>query len=133
MLKVRAIRTGLFARGRGIILLFCLLFVSLSAEAQINPFARQRTGERTIIRSGMTYYPDSIEKMRIDSTRRAQLVEKLCKLNGVVINGCHEAPHILSLSIPGIPTQNIINYLQEDGICVSAGSACAKGHRSQIS
>ncbi len=77
MLKVRAIRTGLFARGRGIILLFCLLFVSLSAEAQINPFARQRTGERTIIRSGMAYYPDSIEKMRIDSTRRAQLVEKL--------------------------------------------------------
>ena len=62
----------------------------------------------------------------------AQLVEKLCKLDGVVINGCHEAPHILSLSIPGIPTQNIINYLQEDGICVSAGSACAKGHRSHV-
>ena len=62
----------------------------------------------------------------------AQLVEKLCKLDGVVINGCHEAPHILSLSIPGIPTQNIINYLQEDGMCVSAGSACAKGHRSHV-
>lgn len=58
------------------------------------------------------------------------LAEKLCKLDGVVVNGCHDAPHILSLSIPGIPTQNIINYLQEDGICVSAGSACAKGHRS---
>lgn len=60
------------------------------------------------------------------------LVEKLCKLNGVKINGCHDAPHILSLSIPGIPTQNTINYLQEDGICVSAGSACAKGHRSHV-
>ena len=60
------------------------------------------------------------------------LVEKLCKLDGVVINGCHDAPHILSLSIPGIPTQNTINYLQEDGICVSAGSACAKGHRSHV-
>ncbi len=58
------------------------------------------------------------------------LVEKLCKLEGVVINGCHEAPHILSLSIPGIPTQNTINILQDAGICVSAGSACAKGHRS---
>ena len=58
------------------------------------------------------------------------LVEKLCKLDGILINGCHDAPHILSLSIPGMPTQNIINYLQEDGICVSAGSACAKGHRS---
>lgn len=59
-------------------------------------------------------------------------VEILCKLDGVKINGPHDAPHILSLSIPGMPTQNIINYLQEDGICVSAGSACAKGHRSHV-
>ncbi len=58
------------------------------------------------------------------------LVEKLSDLDGVEINGCHQAPHILSLSIPGVPTQNTINYLQDAGICVSAGSACAKGHRS---
>ena len=58
------------------------------------------------------------------------LVEKLCKLEGVKINGAHDAPHILSLSIPGVPTQNSINILQDAGICVSAGSACAKGHRS---
>ncbi len=60
------------------------------------------------------------------------LVEKLCKLDGVTINGTHEAPHILSLSIPGVPTQNSINLLQDAGICVSAGSACAKGHRSHV-
>ena len=60
------------------------------------------------------------------------LTQALCKLDGVMINGAHDAPHILSLSVPGIPTQNIINYLQEDGICVSAGSACAKGHRSHV-
>ena len=58
------------------------------------------------------------------------LIEKLCKLKGVIINGAHDAPHILSLSIPGVPTQNTINILQDAGICVSAGSACAKGHRS---
>ena len=60
------------------------------------------------------------------------LVEKLCKLNGLVINGSHQAPHILSLAIPGLPTQNSINILQDAGICVSAGSACAKGHRSHV-
>jgi cysteine desulfurase len=60
------------------------------------------------------------------------LIEKLSTLDGVVINGIHEAPHILSLSIPGIPTQNIINILQDADICVSAGSACAKGHRSHV-
>ena len=58
------------------------------------------------------------------------LVEKLSEVRGVVINGAHESPHILSLSIPGVPTQNTINILQDAGICVSAGSACAKGHRS---
>ena len=60
------------------------------------------------------------------------LVEKLSALDGIVINGCHEAPHILSLAIPGVPTQNSINILQDHGICVSAGSACAKGHRSHV-
>ena len=61
-----------------------------------------------------------------------ELVEKFSTLEGVVINGAHDAPHILSLSIPGLPTQNSINILQDAGICVSAGSACAKGHRSHV-
>ena len=71
---------------------------------------------------------------KADAAREAELVnvvvEKLCKLKGVTINGAHSAPHILSISIPGVPTQNSINILQDAGICVSAGSACAKGHRS---
>lgn len=61
-----------------------------------------------------------------------RLISELCKLEGVTINGSHDAPHILSISIPGVPTQNSINILQESGICVSAGSACAKGHRSHV-
>ena len=60
------------------------------------------------------------------------LVEKISDLEGLRINGVHEAPHILSLSVPGVPTQNTINILQDHGICVSAGSACAKGHRSHV-
>ena len=60
------------------------------------------------------------------------LVEKLCKLDKVKINGAHDAPHILSLSVPGVLTQSSINILQDAGICVSAGSACAKGHRSHV-
>ena len=60
------------------------------------------------------------------------LMEGLQALPGVVLNGAHEAPHILNIGIPGVPTQNTINILQDHGICVSAGSACAKGHRSRI-
>ena len=58
------------------------------------------------------------------------LVQELSAISGICINGSHQAPHILSLSVPGVPTQNTINILQDHSICVSAGSACAKGHRS---
>ncbi len=71
---------------------------------------------------------------RADISREKELlnhlVDELDKLDGVKINGAHDAPHILSISIPGVPTQNSINVLQDAMICVSAGSACAKGHRS---
>ena len=76
------------------------------------------------------------ETVRQDTAREKELIaylsEKLSVLPGVVINGAHEAPHILSVSVPGVPTQNSINILQDAGICVSAGSACAKGHRSHV-
>ena len=70
------------------------------------------------------------EDIQMENALLSDLVEKLSAVKGIVINGAHEAPHILSLSIPGVPTQNTINILQDHGICVSAGSACAKGHRS---
>ena len=60
------------------------------------------------------------------------LMAELSGLPGIVLNGAHAAPHILSIGIPGVPTQNSINILQDHGICVSAGSACAKGHRSHV-
>ncbi|MCI7638653.1 MAG: cysteine desulfurase [Clostridiales bacterium] len=73
---------------------------------------------------------------REDCQREKELIsefsEKFAALEGITVNGAHEAPHILSLAIPGIPVQNTINILQDHGICVSAGSACAKGHRSHV-
>ena len=73
---------------------------------------------------------------KADIAQEKELLEEtiaaLSTVDGLVINGAHDAPHILSLSIPGVPTQNTINILQDHGICVSAGSACAKGHRSHV-
>ena len=64
-------------------LLLIVLFVciSFSAEAQVNPFARGRRSERTIIRSGQIYRPDSLEVRRADSLRIARLVDTLKKLS----------------------------------------------------
>ena len=73
-----------------------------------------------------TFRADSVKEKELLNS----LVDRLCKLKGIEIIGAHDAPHILSLAIPGVPTQNTINILQDHGICVSAGSACAKGHRS---
>jgi len=50
----------------------------------------------------------------------------------VVLNGAQTAPHIVSFAIPGVRSQGIINCLQDREVYVSAGSACAKGHRSHV-
>lgn len=77
-----------------------------------------------------------VATMKEDTAREKALIastaEALSALEGVTVNGAHEAPHVLSIAIPGVPVQNTINILQDHGICVSAGSACAKGHRSHV-
>ncbi len=71
-----------------------------------------------------------------DLERECALRDHICQaldaMEGVELLGAHDAPHIISASIPGVPTQNTINLLQDRGVCVSAGSACAKGHRSHV-
>ena len=79
--------------------------------------------------AGMATFKEDIQR---EKELLAAVIDTFATLDGLVINGSHEAPHILSLSIPGVPTQNTINILQDHGICVSAGSACAKGHRSHV-
>ena len=58
--------------------------------------------------------------------------EKLAAIDGLVLIGSQQAPHIVNLSLPGLRSQGIINCLQSSGIYVSAGSACSKGHRSHV-
>ena len=72
------------------------------------------------------------EDIRNEQELLSYLADQLSALPGIHLNGAHAAPHILNLGIPGVPTQNSINILQDHGICVSAGSACAKGHRSHV-
>ena len=58
--------------------------------------------------------------------------EALAGIDGLVLIGSEQAPHIVNLSLPGLRSQGIINCLQSEGIYVSAGSACSKGHRSHV-
>ncbi len=42
------------------------------------------------------------------------------------------AGHICSLSFPGARAEVLQNWLDREGVCVSRGSACAKGRRSHV-
>ena len=62
-----------------------------------------------------------------------RLVNGLLQIDGVRINSPENAlPYIVNISVEGIPSQVSVNYLSSVGIYVSAGSACAKGHRSPV-
>jgi cysteine desulfurase len=41
-------------------------------------------------------------------------------------------PYIINISVEGVPSQVMLNSLSSMGIYVSAGSACSKGHRSNV-
>ena len=63
---------------------------------------------------------------------KAYAVEKLTAIPDLKLIGAGEAPHILSVSLSGWPSQNIVNDLSAQGICVSAGSACHQGKPSHV-
>ena len=58
--------------------------------------------------------------------------EKLADVPGLVFLGEGDAPHVVTVAVPGLRSQGLINRLQEKEIYVSAGSACSKGHRSHV-
>ena len=65
-------------------------------------------------------------------TIKAQAIEELTKIPDLQILTPQGAPHILSVSLPGWPSQNIVNDLSAQNICVSAGSACHQGKPSHV-
>ena len=71
-------------------------------------------------------------KIRHMSDLKALCLEKLLTIPGVVAVGGGTAPHILSVSLPGYPSGNIVSDLGSQGICISAGSACHKGKSSHV-
>ena len=63
---------------------------------------------------------------------KAYAIRQLTAIPDLRLIGAGEAPHILSVSLVGWPSQNIVNDLSAQGICVSAGSACHQGKPSHV-
>ena len=63
---------------------------------------------------------------------KAYAAEQLTAIPDLQIIGSGTAPHILAVSLAGWPSQNIVNDLGSQGICISAGSACHQGKPSHV-
>lgn len=62
---------------------------------------------------------------------REQLIDGISDIDYIQVNGCPDregAPHIVSISFRGIRSEVLLHALEDKGICVSAGSACASNH-----
>ncbi len=67
---------------------------------------------------------------------KQRMADGLMKLDDVVINGMalpEGAPHILSVSFPGVRSEVLLHTLEEKQIYVSAGSACSSHKRKPSS
>ena len=64
---------------------------------------------------------------------RQRMITKLSQSPAVCINSpADAAPYIVNCSVQGIRSEIMIHYLEQFGIYVSSGSACAKGERSHV-
>ena len=77
--------------------------------------------------------PETRSALAAMQQKKAFLLEKLSAFPQVEVNSpAGGLPYILNISVAGIPSQVLINFLSARGIYVSAGSACKRGHRSEV-
>jgi cysteine desulfurase len=59
--------------------------------------------------------------------------ESVLNVDGVVVNEVlNPFPYILNISIPGVKSEVLVNFLSINNIFVSNSSACAKGEKSHV-
>lgn len=73
-----------------------------------------------------------VQKLAHMTEIKAYAEEKLLAIDGVKRIGNGTAPHILAVSLVGYPSANVVTELGQQGICISAGSACHRGQLSHV-
>ncbi len=76
-------------------------------------------------------YADFDEKIAYMRQLKDYFIQNIRDIPRAVIHGCtdeNSAPHIISVGFAGIRSEVLLHTLEEKGIYVSAGSACASNH-----
>ncbi len=76
-------------------------------------------------------YQDLEEKVAVMRCLKAHFIEEVTKIPQTTIHGLYDetsAPHIISVGFAGIRSEVLLHALEDKGICVSSGSACASNH-----
>ena len=71
------------------------------------------------------------EKVAVMRDLKAHFIEGVSKIDNITIHGRTDetsAPHIISVGYAGIRSEVLLHTLEDKGIYVSAGSACASNH-----
>lgn len=119
-------------------------FLYVGEKVKLHPIAFGG-GQQNGIRSGTENVPaiaglglasrKIYENLEEDTERMYRLREKLTEgvldLGNIKVNGCpgrEGAPHVASVSFRGVRSEVLLHALEDRGICVSAGSACAAKH-----
>lgn len=73
------------------------------------------------------------ENLKNVTEARDYFLDKISNIDYITVNSPKDAlPYIINISVLGVPSQVMLNALSTEGIYVSAGSACSKGHRSDV-
>ncbi len=64
-----------------------------------------------------------VQELRSYLLKKLSEDERLKEISPLCPPRC--APHILSLTVPGIKSETMLHFLSAEGICVSSGSACS--------
>lgn len=81
-------------------------------------------------------YRDFEEKQSLLFARKAKFIELVRELPQVALNsqpGEEGAPHIVSVSFPGVRSEVLLHALEERGVYVSSGSACSSNKKLPVS
>ncbi|MDO5590570.1 MAG: cysteine desulfurase family protein [Lachnospiraceae bacterium] len=78
-----------------------------------------------------TIYESFDEKMETMRKLKAHFIEGVSKIDNTMIHGRFDessAPHIISVGFKDVRSEVLLHALEEKGIYVSSGSACASNH-----